>query len=111
MKVWLNRTLAWPLLLISLAVICFQAGVVHWVWQTFGHVPPCLRSRTFLTAVLCVEVVVDVFLAVLIARAIDRNRDHSRPTSLFFLWQGAKACLSLLYVALTFSHFPFPHLI
>ena len=111
MKVWLNRSLAWPLLLISLAAIGFQVCVVLLVFQTFGRVPLFLQSRSLLIGVSCVEAVVDVFLAVLIARAIDWKSDHSRPTSLFFLWQGGKACLSLLYVALTFSHFPFPHLI
>jgi hypothetical protein len=108
MKVWLSRTVAWPLVLVGLAVIGLQYGVAGAVRETFRRIPPALGDRIFLVAAPCVEVIVDVLLVAWIARAMARGSGFVRLTGLFFLWQGAKTAFTFLCVAATFSYFPFP---
>jgi len=110
MKVWLSRTLAWPLMLVGIAVVLFQNFVVvFWVGQSFRRIPAHLQSRPLLLSVFAVELLVDILMVSLIARAISRGREPSRPAALLFLWQGVKVTLSFFYVASVFGHFPFPH--
>jgi hypothetical protein len=105
----MDRTLAWPLILVGLAVVAFQFGVMVAVWQTFRRPVPLMASRAFLIGVPCFEVLVDVLLGAWIARAITRGRDHSRQTGLFFLWQGVKMSFTFFCVAFQYGYFPFPH--
>lgn len=109
MKLWRNRTLASPLALVGLAVICVQfaawpAGINH----TFRRVPPLLCSRTFVLGILCFEVLVDLLLLAWVARAITRGSGFVRVTGLFYLWQGVKVSFAFFCVAFAYGYFPFP---
>jgi len=105
----MNRTLAWPLVLVGVAVVGLQLGIASDVWQTFRRIPPSLGCPAFMVSVSCFEVLVDVLLVAWVARAITRERDHARVAGLFFLWQGVKVSFAFFCVAVVYGRFPFPH--
>jgi len=104
--VWMNRMLAWPLVLVGLAVVGLQFGIASAVWQTFGRIPPLLGAPAFMVGASCFEVVVDVLLVAWVARAITRRHDHARVAGLFFLWQGVKVSFAFLCVAVVYGGLP-----
>ena len=108
MRVWRNRTLAWPLGFVGFAVICVQLSVVPGVGHTFRRMPPLFLNRPAVVGILCFEIVVDLLLVAWVSRAIGRESGFVRLTGLFFLWQGVKVSFAFFCVALAYSHFPFP---
>ena len=108
MRTWQNRTLAWPLALVGLAVICVQFAVWPGAGHTFRRTPPVLLNRPFVVGMLCFEVAVDLLFVAWVSRALSRQSEFVRVTGLFYLWQGVKVSLAFFFVALAYSHLPFP---